>query len=368
MPEPVAQQLGVVASTSGRAVAVSAAAVTLPPLDADGEAAQQNVRCPWIKGIPHTQPCLQRFRRFLDDVANDYPASHHSEHFASFAASADGSFIVYAKNWATAQAVADAAPRIYHNLSMEWFGARTTRPLEPFVIAVCEDSSVGAGGSTQMYHYAKDPTEFVGCYMQGSKERILDSVLPHELTHALTARHFNRPVPRWADEGIATLPEHPSETIKRQNGVEALVKNNTARPAAEIFARLEYPNAKEVLPFYDQGYSLSKFLIARGEAIEKIEQDGIQLSGKRRFTHFLQHLIDVNSNPVSVERTLKELYGFKSMKALDESWKWWVKNESNPMLALTTLDASQLNSPMYQYRPPALGTSIAPSASASAAR
>ena len=52
--------------------------------------------------------------------------------------------------------------------------------------------------------------------IQGSHERILDSVLPHEVTHTIFASHFRQPVPRWADEGACTTVEHVSERTKQQ--------------------------------------------------------------------------------------------------------------------------------------------------------
>ena len=52
--------------------------------------------------------------------------------------------------------------------------------------------------------------------IQGSLERILDSVLPHEVTHTVFADHFRRPLPRWADEGACTTVEHVSERSKQQ--------------------------------------------------------------------------------------------------------------------------------------------------------
>ena len=48
--------------------------------------------------------------------------------------------------------------------------------------------------------------------IQGSEERVLDSVLPHEVTHTIFASHFRQPLPRWADEGACTTVEHVSET------------------------------------------------------------------------------------------------------------------------------------------------------------
>ena len=45
----------------------------------------------------------------------------------------------------------------------------------------------------------------------GTPERILDSVLPHEVTHTVMATHFGQPLPRWADVGICTTVEHAAE-------------------------------------------------------------------------------------------------------------------------------------------------------------
>ena len=52
--------------------------------------------------------------------------------------------------------------------------------------------------------------------IQGSRQRILDSVLPHEVTHTIFASHFRQPLPRWADEGACTTVEHASERAKQE--------------------------------------------------------------------------------------------------------------------------------------------------------
>ena len=68
---------------------------------------------------------------------------------------------------------------------------------------------LGAGGATT---FQFQDGEVFGWRMsiQGSRERMLDSVLPHEITHMIFASHFRQPLPRWADEGGATSVEHAS--------------------------------------------------------------------------------------------------------------------------------------------------------------
>ena len=47
--------------------------------------------------------------------------------------------------------------------------------------------------------------------IRGDAKQLLNSVLPHEVTHTVLAHHFGRPVPRWADEGGSVLSENDEE-------------------------------------------------------------------------------------------------------------------------------------------------------------
>src|SRR5262249_56966796 len=68
----------------------------------------------------------------------------------------------------------------------------------------------GAGGATS---FAFDNGRVLGQHMtiEGSLDRLLASVLPHEITHTVFAYYFRRPLPRWADEGGAVLSEDDAE-------------------------------------------------------------------------------------------------------------------------------------------------------------
>src|SRR5258708_36067887 len=79
---------------------------------------------------------------------------------------------------------------------------------------------LGAGGATTFSFFPNAQGSAEVCnwdmQIQGSLERILDSVLPHEVSHTIFACHFRRPLPRWADEGAATLAEHESERSRQE--------------------------------------------------------------------------------------------------------------------------------------------------------
>ncbi len=97
--------------------------------------------------------------------------------------------------------------------------------------------------------------------VQGSHERVLDSVLPHEVTHTIFATHFGRPLPRWADEGACTTVEHPSERNKQTRLLYEFLTTGRGIAFNRMFAMTEYP--ADILPLYSQGFSLAKFLIAK---------------------------------------------------------------------------------------------------------
>lgn len=105
----------------------------------------------------------------------------------------------------------------------------------------------------------------------GSRERLLDSVLPHEVLHTVFASHFGCPLPRWADEGACTTVEHHSERSKQEHNLIHYLKHDRGIAFNKMFAMREYP--PDMLPLYAQGYSLTRYLIAKG--------------GERRFVQFI---------------------------------------------------------------------------------
>ena len=100
-------------------------------------------------------------------------------------------------------------------------GDRMARPRAAAVARACPIKAdvapnLGAAARRALCFRGGTPTEWT-MNIQGSRERILDSVLPHEITHTIFATHFGRPLPRWADEGACTTVEHDSEKAKQDN-------------------------------------------------------------------------------------------------------------------------------------------------------
>ena len=221
-------------------------------------------------------------------------------------------FVVQAPTAEFAERVGRAAEAYRRDLAQLWLGKTLPNWAQPCPIRLQVGPHLGAGGATS---FVFDRGEVFGWQMtiQGSRERILDSVLPHEITHTIFATHFRRPLPRWADEGACTTVEHPSEKAKQQRMLIQFLQSDRGISFSKMFRMKEYP--RDILPLYSQGYSLARFLIEQW--------------GRRKYIEFLADGL----RDEQWSRAIREHYGFESLAALQNSWLDWVR-QGSPQLAL----------------------------------
>ena len=221
-------------------------------------------------------------------------------------------FIVSAPTKALAEEIAIAAENYRRDLAIHWLGAELPKWTDPCPIVAQVAPNLGAGGVTSfIFQDPVRPSEPRGWQMeiQGSRERILDSVLPHEVSHTVFATHFGRPLPRWADEGACTTVEHASERDKQDQFLIRFLTSNRGIPFNRMFAMKKYP--PDIMPLYSQGYSLARYLIAQG--------------GPKKFVAFLGD--GMASNQWN-EATQKH-YGFQNLSELQVTWLAWVREAIN---------------------------------------
>src|SRR5947207_8952932 len=119
--------------------------------------------------------------------------------FASMGASyRTPNFTVEAATPQIAQQVGQYAEHYRKEKAIQWLGSEMPRWPEPCPLRV----TVTMGGSGGATSFAFDRGQVLGqnMHIEGTLERLLASVLPHEVTHTVFAYHFRQPVPRWADE------------------------------------------------------------------------------------------------------------------------------------------------------------------------
>lgn len=221
-------------------------------------------------------------------------------------------FIVQAATKEIAREVGEAAEEYRHDLAVDWLGQPMRDWPQPCPITVEVGPHLGAGGATS---FVFDRGRVYGWEMtiQGSRERLIDSVLPHEVTHTIFATYFGRPLPRWADEGASSTVEHNSERSKQQRMLVSFLRSERGIPFNRMFAMKQYP--QDILPLYAQGHSLATFLMAQG--------------GKRKFLRFVKDGLDGDNWAAAT----RENYGFKDLGELQTDWLNWVRRGSPLPLA-----------------------------------
>jgi hypothetical protein len=242
--------------------------------------------------------------------------------FASLGASyRTANFVVNAPSQPIAEQIGKQAEAYRRDLAVLWLGSALPNWSQPCPITAQVAPNLGAGGATS---FMFDAGEVFGWQMQiqGSLERILDSVLPHEITHTIFASHFRRPLPRWADEGACTTVEHTAERSKQQQMLISFLRTNRGIPFHSMFAMKEYP--QDVLPLYAQGHSLATFLIQQG--------------GRQKFLNFVAAGLQSDQWPA----VTKQHYGYANLAELQNTWLDWVRKGSPAIQAPASASDTQL--------------------------
>lgn len=219
-------------------------------------------------------------------------------------------FVVTTPQQADAQQFADTAEKLRRDLAVSWLGEELPNWSAPCDIEVTVGPRIGAGGATS---FIFDQGEVFGWTMtiQGSRERIVDAVLPHEITHMLLASHFKRPIPRWADEGAGSSMDSAGERLQHHRHLVQCLKTRRAFPFETMMLATEYPT--DLGSFYAQSFSASDYLL--------------KLRGRRGFVRFLAESFRLGRQSPA----LRTVYGIESVRSFRDRWLAWVRQGSPPI-------------------------------------
>jgi hypothetical protein len=214
-------------------------------------------------------------------------------------------FVVTAESPKVAKAVAEEAEQWRTTLARHWL----KRPLkdwpETCQIEVSTHRTGGSGWTS--YEKLGGKTMPVGIQMQGPPDRLLEYVLPHELTHAVLVSALGEAMPRWADEGAAMLSESESQKHRQTLVAKQLVDSGKMIPVRQLLQMAEYPDSRSGLhAFYAQSLTLTEFLIARG--------------GRAEFLEFVQE-----GQSENWDLALSRHYQWENVEALEGAWSQWIQ-------------------------------------------
>ncbi len=234
-------------------------------------------------------------------------------------------FVVTAPDPAFARQVAEQAERYRKELAELWLGHEL--PPWPQRCPIRVEISLHAGGETS-FAFVPGPSgksQPIDWRMKisGPPERLLDSVLPHEITHTIFATHYGCPLPRWADEGACTTVEHTSEKRKNHQLLLEFLTSSRGIPFNHMFAMKQYP--RDILPLYSQGYSLARYLIMQ--------------RGHKHFVNYIGAGMASETpgrEPQAWNKITKEYYGYNDLSELQIKWLSWVRQGSPQMTVAET--------------------------------
>lgn len=248
-------------------------------------------------------------------------------------------FIVTAPTAAAAREIADAAEAARAAAARRWFGKEPAAWPRPCSIRVT--LALGPTGGATSFDFARGADDqpevaFAVMDLRGNLHQLLSSILPHEMTHLVFAHHFGRPLPRWADEGVAILAESLTDQAAHDARCRDLLNEGRGIRLRVLLRMMDYP--KDLMATYTQGHSLVRFLTGEVTTPSGTEDDGNARKGATRFVQFLKQGTEGNT-AASWDRAAKELYGYESVDLMEQDWLDWL-GKSESVLNRTAADRS----------------------------
>jgi hypothetical protein len=209
-------------------------------------------------------------------------------------------FTVDAPSREAAQRVAEQAEACRNSIARAWLGHELAPWSTPCPIRV--RLTAGEAGGLTSFGFNQGRVTDQSMTVEGRLERILASAIPHEVTHTIFASYFGGPMPRWADEGASLLSEDDRERHRHDQIALDLMARRGELPLARLFLIEDYP--KDLMSFYGQGYSISRFLIEMG--------------GRPRFLRFVRDGLKDGWDPAT-----RVHYQLPNVRELDRAWRSW---------------------------------------------
>jgi tetratricopeptide (TPR) repeat protein len=239
---------------------------------------------------------------------------HHAQKQGGWAVAESANFRVFHTDRTLAERALEAAEQARSAALAKWFGEDAPDPwdakcdiyLHPTGAAysratgVPSDSPGHSSIGAEQHDASRVHSRRID--LRADDPNMLRAVLPHETTHvALAGRFGRRPIPRWADEGMAVLAEPPDKVRGKLRDLLACHQEGRLFTAAQLMHLDDYPGPAHMKAFYSQSTALVDYLAG--------------LKGPRAFAAFLQ-----DAQHEGYELALRRHYGLQSLDELHQRW------------------------------------------------
>lgn len=227
--------------------------------------------------------------------------------------------VLYLSDEPVARQVADAAEKTRTRQQRLWHGGAARAPWSPRCDIYLYPSNrllvQMSGGDAKSGSAAARPSRLLrGRMLQRRMNlaaddwQLLDSTLPHEVSHIIVAQLLgDRPVPLWANEGLAML----NETKRSRRRFERVLQRYRVRgqlfPLRTLTSMERYPDAEFNRLYYAQSLGLVRFLLSLGDRSQ------------------LLSLLRAGIGPRVVEQALRQHYGV-GFEELTRGWLQWLSS------------------------------------------
>jgi hypothetical protein len=210
-------------------------------------------------------------------------------------------FVVNAPNAEIAKQVGEWAEYYRKAKAMEWLGQEMPNWQKPCPLYVTV-SMEGPKGATSFVFHPQGGVLDMKMEIEGPLDRLLASVLPHEITHTVFAYYFRQAVPRWADEGGSVLSEDDLERDRHDKIVRGILNRGQQFRMRQLFSLKDYPHDNQkVMCLYAEGFSISHYLV--------------YISNRQQFLRFVA--IGMQNG---WDQATQTCYGLKNVEELEEAW------------------------------------------------
>jgi hypothetical protein len=237
-------------------------------------------------------------------------------------------FVVTAPTKLVALEVGLSAEHYRREKAIEWLGKDLPKWSKPCRVRV-KITTQGCGGATS-FAFDKGKVLSQDMHLEGSLDRILSDCLPHEVTHTILAHWYGKPLPRWADEGMALLSESSDSQVRHAAMMSRILDEGRRIPLRHLLPSHEFP--RDVMALYTEGYSLTDFLVKAGDRntflklVRQGEQDGW-------------------------DEAVRALYGWKTVEALEKAWLASVSKTAHRQGGKRGLQSVTTAAPMLEEKP-----------------
>ncbi len=240
-------------------------------------------------------------------------------------------FVVDAPTPELAKKFGEMAEFYRREKALEWLGREM--PNWPRKCPLRVDVNMGGAGGATTFGFGSDGNRSVVTSQQmeirGGVKQLLNSVLPHEVTHTVLAHHFGQPVPRWADEGGSVLSENDEERFQHDVRCRELLNEGRGIKLNVLFRMANYP--RDMMVLYAEGYSITAYLVEKG---------GGGREGRGRLLQFLSlgmqgSTRDAHGSPETWDEACRRVYGFDSTNAMEKAWLDHLRNPTPRVAART---------------------------------